>query len=248
PRYWFGAFGAVALLAVLAWRHADRCGLPSGPARYLRIALQTLLGITLAAGGALLIGGLLHLAGAFELPGLADGGAFAAACASIGSGLAIAALAVWGLRRRGSALIRHGPVALIGAILLLKPVQVYAYLPMRSALQSLRPAAERIDELMPPGAILYTMSDEGINDRSGEIADFDLYCARTVRWPLDIDALEALASDQTCYVVAREPARDAFRERFGARLEVIEDLDPLGKNVFLMRLDPPSATRPAADE
>jgi len=236
PRYWFGVFGAIALLATLAWRAVPREPAGSRARHWFERLLRAALWLGIIGGAGLAAAAGVGALGrvSIESVQLSRGGvALCGLC-----GLLIVALSFGGVRLRGERFVRIGPWLLLTAMALIKPVQVLAVLPARAASQSLRPASEKIDTIVPAGRVIYVLSDRDDNDRSGELSDFGYYCRHALRWPLRAAEIPDLADGLDVFLLVRAPAREKLAKEFGPRLNVLADLAPLGKDVFLIYLAP----------
>lgn len=234
-RYWLICLGAVTLMAALVWRDYARRTLPTVARRACGwivgglLTLGALAGLMSGAGGILMLTGMLPSAW-FPLKGPQ---AVAAGWGCIVGGVFMIAAAALGgsfLRRdRRSA----AGATLAAIVLALKPVQVYAFIPVRSAFLSIAPEARRVDELVPEGSDVYVLSDREGSDRAGELADFGYYCRRAIRWPVDADEAMTWCAGPTCYFLLREKSRDRLAAQYGERFREIARLCGDDKRIYL---------------
>jgi 4-amino-4-deoxy-L-arabinose transferase-like glycosyltransferase len=256
-RYWFLLLGAVVLLATLAWREYQSGRLAPAAARWCDHVIRALFGVAAVSGAACVILGVVLTAGVWQVPGAHPryANAVLMVCGAVAAGVAAAGLRQ-ALAGRRAAL----GTAFVLVLLAFKPIQVYAFLPARSALMTFRASAEALDEALPPDAIVNVLSHTPGTDRSGDVADLDFYSTHAFCWPLRVE--DAVPSpDGRAYLIVRpetgkrserrtsEDTRESLMGRFGDRLHELCTIDWVEVPLYVMALDaaasPPTATSPA---
>lgn len=240
-RYWFLIVGGITLLGAWAWWQIDRGYVGERPRQVGTFVVRGLFGLALVAGVALAGLAVLLVADVLEPEGVAVGPPVAA---MIASAVLMLLAAGAGVRSgAGSPGLRLGLAACV-VLLAVKITQVYAYLPLRSSMGSLRPTAKEVDRLVPPGAPLFVLSDKPGSDRAGELGDLGYYCERSIVWPRTLDDLLVEAGGQPFYLLARVKVRERTEERFGDRTHHVAELAWTDHNIHLLhvRPEPPSST------
>ncbi len=139
------------------------------------------------------------------------------------------------LAGRGNRWPRAAP-CLVAAVLLVKPVHVFAFLPARAAALSAQPQIRQIDEAAPAGTIFYIISDAPDSDRSGELADFGFYSCHRVLWPRHLDAVLAAATSDV-YCLVTPDALERITKRFGgAAVRLVTVQHRSGEMITLLRI------------
>ncbi|MCO6439221.1 MAG: glycosyltransferase family 39 protein [Phycisphaerae bacterium] len=238
-RYWLICLGAATLMAAMVWRGYVRRRVPAAAQQACSMAvaglsaLGILVGTGVAAFGALVLADALPSAWVplSETASRAAGWS-ALTCGVLMIGAASMAVRFWRLERRSAA-----GVALAMVILALKPVQVFAFIPIRSEFLSVAPEARRMDDLVPPGTELYVLSDKVGSDRAGELADFGFYSRNAIRWPKSAEDGMEHCQGPVCYFLARQVARDRLEEQFGARFREVARLCGDDKRIYLVTIN-----------
>lgn len=233
PRYWFGVFGAIALLATLAWQYLASDGADERLCAIARRMIRTAAAIGAAAGLGLIAAGAVAATRGIHA-GLTFTGAAVAAAFVCGVAIVLLGWQTW--RLNDGAMLSRGPALVLLMLVAAKPVHALAIIPGRASLQSLRPAAQRIDAVVPPGRIVYVLSDRDDNDRSGELSDFGYYCTHSLRWPRRAGDIPDLWDGLDAWLLVRDEALARLMSQFGPRCRTIQNLSPMGKDVFVVHL------------
>ncbi len=240
PRYWFLILGGVTLLATMIWWRFRTGELPDRVRQVCsRVLRGTFVVVAVGALGAVLFGLLLWLE-VLAPAGIPHPGAGAALIAAGVLGLLAGVLTA--LKADAS---RPGTfaAAFVAVAIAVKLGHVGAVLPIVSVMETLKPAAQKVDALVPPEAALFALSDKPGSDRAGELGDLGYYCQRFIVWPLDLDDALARRDGRPLYLLVRDRGRERLEERFGDGAVLLETIAWRDKDIYLYHI--PEAVREA---